>query len=159
MTNPGDSVSRGSFSLPTGPNFHSSRPATSASHTGSQKKPWQGNTTTRRTSLHSNRSHPRSLLDEHRRSRELAQTASRTSGVTSAAASANAAGGAKWWRIHYFQGMMNDIRRRGPYYLSDWTDAWDYRVIPATVYMYFAKYDPDKCNFFSLFEIFPISVS
>ena len=24
--------------------------------------------------------------------------------------------------------------------MSDWTDAWDYRVVPATVYMYFAKY-------------------
>jgi hypothetical protein len=37
--------------------------------------------------------------------------------------------------------MVNDIRRRAPYYWSDWTDAWDYRVVPATVYMYFAKYD------------------
>lgn len=36
--------------------------------------------------------------------------------------------------------MINDIRRRAPFYLSDWTDAWDYRVVPATVYMYFAKY-------------------
>jgi hypothetical protein len=36
--------------------------------------------------------------------------------------------------------MINDVRRRLPFYLSDWTDAWDYRVVPATVYMYFAKY-------------------
>lgn len=36
--------------------------------------------------------------------------------------------------------MVNDLRRRAPYYLSDWLDAWDYRVVPATVYMYFAKY-------------------
>jgi len=36
--------------------------------------------------------------------------------------------------------MINDVRRRAPYYWSDWRDAWDYRVIPATVYMYFAKY-------------------
>ncbi len=36
---------------------------------------------------------------------------------------------------------MNDVRRRAPYYLSDWTDAWDYRVVPATIYMYFAKYE------------------
>lgn len=35
--------------------------------------------------------------------------------------------------------MANDIRRRAPYYMSDWLDAWNYRVIPATVYMYFAK--------------------
>jgi hypothetical protein len=38
--------------------------------------------------------------------------------------------------------MANDIRRRAPFYWSDWTDAWDYRVVPATVYMYFAKYGP-----------------
>lgn len=37
--------------------------------------------------------------------------------------------------------MINDVRRRAPYYWSDWKDAWDYRVVPATVYMYFAKYE------------------
>src|SRR5215469_8308879 len=41
----------------------------------------------------------------------------------------------KRWKIHLF--VTNDIRRRTPFYLSDWTDAWDYRVVPATVYMYF----------------------
>jgi hypothetical protein len=46
----------------------------------------------------------------------------------------------RWWKIHLFRGIVNDIRRRAPYYWSDWVDAWDYRVIPATVYMYFAKY-------------------
>lgn len=45
----------------------------------------------------------------------------------------------KWWKIRLFQGMIHDIRRRAPFYWSDWIDAWDYRVIPATVYMYFAK--------------------
>ena len=45
-----------------------------------------------------------------------------------------------WWRIRLFHGMANDLRRRAPYYVSDWRDAWDYRVVPATVYMYFAKY-------------------
>jgi hypothetical protein len=35
--------------------------------------------------------------------------------------------------------MDNDIRKRAPFYLSDWTDAWNYRVVPATVYMFFAK--------------------
>jgi hypothetical protein len=45
----------------------------------------------------------------------------------------------KWWKIKPFQGMINDVRRRTPYYWSDWTDAWNYRVVPATVYMYFAK--------------------
>lgn len=46
-----------------------------------------------------------------------------------------------WWKIRLFRGMINDVRRRAPYYWSDWVDAWDYRVIPATVYMYFAKYE------------------
>lgn len=44
-----------------------------------------------------------------------------------------------WWKIHLFRGMINDLKRRAPYYASDWLDAWDYRVVPATVYMYFAK--------------------
>lgn len=44
-----------------------------------------------------------------------------------------------WWKIHLFRGMVNDIRKRAPFYLSDWTDAWNYRVVPATVYMFFAK--------------------
>ena len=46
----------------------------------------------------------------------------------------------RWWKIRFFQGMINDIRRRAPFYWSDWADAWNYRVVPATVYMYFAKY-------------------
>lgn len=44
-----------------------------------------------------------------------------------------------WWKIHFFRGMINDVRKRAPYYVSDWTDAWNYRVVPATVYMFFAK--------------------
>ena len=47
-----------------------------------------------------------------------------------------------WWRIKWFWGMRNDIKRRAPFYTSDWVDAWDYRVIPATVYMYVTKYVP-----------------
>ena len=46
----------------------------------------------------------------------------------------------KWYKIHLFRGMIQDIKRRAPFYWSDWTDAWDYRVVPATVYMYFAKW-------------------
>ncbi|KAI9846075.1 MAG: hypothetical protein M1837_004331 [Sclerophora amabilis] len=48
----------------------------------------------------------------------------------------------QWWRIKLFQGMVNDVRRRAPYFWSDWRDAWDYRVVPATVYMYFANILP-----------------
>ena len=46
-----------------------------------------------------------------------------------------------WWKVRLFRGMINDVKRRAPFYWSDWSDAWDYRVVPATVYMYFAKYD------------------
>jgi hypothetical protein len=45
----------------------------------------------------------------------------------------------RWWKIRLFRGMINDVKRRAPFYKSDWVDAWDYRVVPATVYMYFAK--------------------
>ena len=48
----------------------------------------------------------------------------------------------KWWKIRLFKGMINDICRRAPYYWSDWKDAWDYRVIPSTVYMFFANILP-----------------
>lgn len=44
-----------------------------------------------------------------------------------------------WYKIHFFRGVINDLKRRAPFYWSDWTDAWDYRVVPATIYMYFAK--------------------
>lgn len=43
------------------------------------------------------------------------------------------------WSVNFFRGMVDDIKRRAPCYWSDWKDAWDYRVVPATVYMYFAK--------------------
>lgn len=52
---------------------------------------------------------------------------------------ASSARTSRWWRVRLFRGMIKDIKRRAPFYWSDWTDAWDYRVIPATVYMYFAK--------------------
>lgn len=62
---------------------------------------------------------------------------SRTSAARSRASASRAP---RWWKIRLFRGMVNDVRRRAPFYWSDWKDAWDYRVVPATVYMYFAKY-------------------
>ncbi len=35
--------------------------------------------------------------------------------------------------------IVRDIRRRAPYYVSDWTDAWNYRVVPAIVLIFCAK--------------------
>lgn len=36
------------------------------------------------------------------------------------------------WIKGWGSGMRNDIIHRLPYYASDWTDAWNYRVVPAT---------------------------
>ncbi|KAL2020003.1 hypothetical protein VTK56DRAFT_9003 [Thermocarpiscus australiensis] len=54
----------------------------------------------------------------------------------------NGSSSSAWWKIRLFRGMVNDVRKRAPYYLSDWTDAWNYRVVPATVYMFFANILP-----------------
>lgn len=41
--------------------------------------------------------------------------------------------------VRPFYGIINDIKARAPYYWSDWTDAWNYRVIPATLLIFFSK--------------------
>lgn len=47
-------------------------------------------------------------------------------------------------------GIYQDVCKRLPLYWSDWTDAWNYRTIPAIAYMYFAKYvnshSPKMCS-------------
>lgn len=48
--------------------------------------------------------------------------------------------------------MIQDINRRAPHYWQDWTDAWDYRVIPATVYTYFANILPALAFSLDMFE-------
>lgn len=57
-----------------------------------------------------------------------------------------------WWKTRLFSGMINDIRRRAPFYWSDWKDACDYRVVPATVYMYFANILPALAFSLDMFE-------
>lgn len=42
----------------------------------------------------------------------------------------------------FARGMISDVRNRLPFYWSDWTDAWDYRVIPSTVFIFFANILP-----------------
>ncbi|ROW08882.1 hypothetical protein VMCG_02938 [Cytospora schulzeri] len=66
----------------------------------------------------------------------------RSQGSATRSHSGSTAHNPKWWKIRLFQGMINDIRRRAPYYWSDWIDAFDYRVVPATIYMYFANILP-----------------
>lgn len=43
-------------------------------------------------------------------------------------------------RVRLFHGIIQDIRARLPYYRSDWTDAWNYRVVPATALIFFSKF-------------------
>ncbi|KZT12159.1 uncharacterized protein LAESUDRAFT_640800 [Laetiporus sulphureus 93-53] len=45
-------------------------------------------------------------------------------------------------RIRVGTGIIRDVRSRAPYYLSDWTDAWNYRVVPAIVLIFFANVLP-----------------
>ena len=42
-------------------------------------------------------------------------------------------------------GIRRDIQARAPWYWSDWKDAWNYRVVPATALIFFAK-----CVWYSL---------
>ena len=42
-------------------------------------------------------------------------------------------------RVKIGAGIVRDIRARVPWYWSDWKDAWNYRVIPATALVFFAK--------------------
>lgn len=37
------------------------------------------------------------------------------------------------WYEYLGRGMYMDVKSRLPYYVSDWTDAWNYRVVPATL--------------------------
>ncbi|KAE8396357.1 HCO3 transporter family-domain-containing protein [Aspergillus alliaceus] len=74
----------------------------------------------------------------------LSRHASHRSGVS--------ASKSQWWRIHFFRGMIRDVKRRAPFFWSDWTDAWDYRVVPATVYMFFANILPALAFSLDMFE-------
>jgi len=55
-------------------------------------------------------------------------------------------------------GIRRDIRARAPYYVSDWTDAWNYRVIPATALIFFANYVPTVFSLYVLTDMNKITV-
>ncbi|EKM75911.1 hypothetical protein AGABI1DRAFT_45748 [Agaricus bisporus var. burnettii JB137-S8] len=40
------------------------------------------------------------------------------------------------------RGIYMDIRARAPWYISDWIDAWNYRVVPASALIFFANVLP-----------------
>ncbi|CAA7261455.1 unnamed protein product [Cyclocybe aegerita] len=46
------------------------------------------------------------------------------------------------WLRRLGSGIILDVRARAPWYLSDWTDAWNYRVVPATALIFFANVLP-----------------
>ncbi|KAI0718217.1 anion exchanging protein [Cerioporus squamosus] len=47
-----------------------------------------------------------------------------------------------WIPTFIGRGIIGDIRARAPHYFSDWADAWNYRVIPAIVLIFFANVLP-----------------
>ncbi|KAI0330812.1 anion exchanging protein [Cubamyces sp. BRFM 1775] len=47
-----------------------------------------------------------------------------------------------WVPTFVGRGIVRDIRARAPHYISDWTDAWNYRVVPAIVLIFFANVLP-----------------
>ena len=81
---------------------------------------------------------PLASRDSDKHHGNIVDTAGRANTHRTTASAAGAKG--QWWKTKLFRGMVNDIRRRSPYYWSDWKDAWDYRVVPVTIYMYCAKY-------------------
>ncbi|KAK9470664.1 HCO3 transporter family-domain-containing protein [Dipodascopsis tothii] len=56
-------------------------------------------------------------------------------------------------QLRPFAGIVHDIKGRLPYYRKDWTtDAMNYRIVPATVYMYFANLLPAIAFALDMFE-------
>lgn len=51
----------------------------------------------------------------------------------------NRRGWRRWRVFHPGRGMYHDVKRRLPYYWSDITDAFTYRVVASTIRMYFVK--------------------
>ncbi|CAF3458500.1 unnamed protein product [Fusarium graminearum] len=53
----------------------------------------------------------------------------------------NRKGWRRWRVFHPGRGMYHDVKRRLPYYWSDITDAFTYRVVASTIRMYFVNSD------------------
>ncbi|KAL4773818.1 HCO3 transporter family-domain-containing protein [Aspergillus nidulans var. acristatus] len=145
------SSSHGSLHFP-GSNFHSSFSPPASSHSNSQRRSWRS---------------PSKLFSQSRRPSGTAGTGTGTGRARNEAESSahvaveqtprayeheSSNPEPKWWRIRLFRGMIDDVKRRAPYYWSDWADAWDYRVVPATVYMYFANILPALAFSLDMFE-------
>ncbi|CEL08000.1 Putative Anion transporter (Eurofung) [Aspergillus calidoustus] len=137
--------SHGSMHISPGPGFHAS-PSPPAS-LQSQRRSWRSPSKlfSRRSSATAGRAQPEGA--SHDRTRASVSSAGRNQTPREESTS-----DAKWWRIRFFRGMIDDVKRRAPYYWSDWADAWDYRVVPATIYMYFANILPALAFSLDMFE-------
>ncbi|KAL8873137.1 MAG: hypothetical protein Q9174_001342 [Haloplaca sp. 1 TL-2023] len=117
------------YSMPSGPPLHSAPGSGTDTDGRSKRKPWHS-----RLPFIS----PPPQESDETLTQDISEPVSRDSGI----------GNKRWWKTQLFKGMSNDIRRRAPFFWSDWKDAWDYRVVPATIYMYFAKYALPNCNLY-----------
>ncbi|KAJ5174660.1 uncharacterized protein N7482_000537 [Penicillium canariense] len=138
------------YSLPSGPSMHAS-----ASSAQQRKPSWQSQRLSTRSGKSGHALSPRhSASSVHARdarregSQQQQQEQLRRASLSASAHSSQS----EWWRVHLFRGMICDLKRRAPYYWSDWTDAWDYRIVPATVYMYFANILPALAFSLDMFE-------
>jgi hypothetical protein len=129
----------GDFALNPITSFHSATSSGPSGMGASSRKRWQVPRISPFPSSRSNGSH----LNAQRRDDQLQPLSPEQTRNTTVSSNATAKR-RRWWKVQLFRGMINDIKRRAPYYWSDWRDAWDYRVVPATVYMYFAKYGLQK---------------
>ncbi|KAJ9356186.1 hypothetical protein DTO027B9_3728 [Paecilomyces variotii] len=138
--------SRSDFGLPSSPNFHHSLPESSESQSRQKYRMFQS-----LMSFRSDRSRGSQSNNAAAAFQESEETINRERSRATSNATATARS-ARWWKVRLFRGMVNDIKRRAPYYWSDWKDAWDYRVVPATVYMYFANILPALAFSLDMFE-------
>ncbi|PLN80051.1 HCO3 transporter family-domain-containing protein [Aspergillus taichungensis] len=115
--------------------------ADQADRTPHSRKPWNSQSQL----SHHDHDHDNNRPQSHNPEREHTRRSTTTTTHSSTRS-------AKWWRIRLFRGMVKDVRRRAPYYWSDWVDAWDYRVVPATVYMFFANILPALAFSLDMFE-------
>lgn len=71
--------------------------------------------------------------------RRASQDGHSTHTIPSSTSPADERGLSRWLPTNAFLGIIRDLKARAPYYASDWTDAWNYRVVPAIVLIFFAK--------------------
>ncbi|KAF4217054.1 hypothetical protein CNMCM6457_004716 [Aspergillus fumigatiaffinis] len=134
---------REEIAVPSRSNLHPTTSQGSVHSSHSQRSPWQ------HARQGSGKSH--SLHSQHQHG-GVSQGQHAAEGLSRVQTGASSVRTSKWWRVRLFRGMIKDIKRRAPFYWSDWTDAWDYRVIPATVYMYFANILPALAFSLDMFE-------